>query len=448
MILIILTIYFLLFSFFAYKNFRLGVGLFIIALPTYLIRFSIGPLPTTILELSFGALFLIWLIKYAKNDWPVIKKTVANYKLLFIFIGLFFFASVISIFVSDMVIKSLGQWRAYFLEPMILFVILLGRSSDRSPHPPLGKEGVDGGSIKSKDLIWFLIFSTLSISILSIIQKFTGLLYPPSLWDDILNGRVVAFFTSPNAVGLYLAPIMMLTMIVIASEAKQSRRIKEISEERDRHASTASRLAMTVLAVVLSLIAILFTKSDGAWIALVAGALVFVFLIGYKKIVILFVLLGVIFSMIIPNIRQAVLFRDQAGKNRLTLWSYSINFLTSSPKNFVLGTGVGQFFRKVQKPYYNVKEMERLIYPHNIFLNFWTETGLLGMFSFAGIVGYLFYLANKIKLQDRILGVGLITCLVVMIVHGLVDVPYFKNDLSFLFWIICSIYILYLPRRA
>jgi len=65
MILIILTIYFLLFSFFAYKNFRLGVGLFIIALPTYLIRFSIGPLPTTILELSFGALFLIWLIKYA-----------------------------------------------------------------------------------------------------------------------------------------------------------------------------------------------------------------------------------------------------------------------------------------------------------------------------------------------------------------------------------------------
>ena len=199
-----------------------------------------------------------------------------------------------------------------------------------------------------------------------------------------------------------------------------------------------TRLSITVIAL-FSFIAILFTKSSGAWIALTVGALSFIFLIGYRKIVIFFVLLGVMVAMIMPNIRQEILFQDQAGKNRLTLWNYSINFLESSPKNFVLGTGVGQFFRKVQKPYYNVKEMERLIYPHNIFLNFWTETGLLGAVSFIGIIGYLFYLANKIKLQDKILGVGLIACLVVIIVHGLVDVPYFKNDLAMLFWVIGAI---------
>ena len=85
--------------------------------------------------------------------------------------------------------------------------------------------------------------------------------------------------------------------------------------------------------------------------------------------------------------------------------------------------------------------MERLIYPHNLFLNFWTETGLVGLLSFAGILGYAFYLGYKIRKNNLIWGAGLITALAVFLIHGLVDVPYFKNDLAMLFWIIISIVI-------
>jgi O-antigen ligase len=88
--------------------------------------------------------------------------------------------------------------------------------------------------------------------------------------------------------------------------------------------------------------------------------------------------------------------------------------------------------------------MERLIYPHNIFLNFWTEIGLVGMLAVLAIIGQATVFAWRIRQNDMVLGSGFMAMLVTLVVHGLVDVPYFKNDLAFLFWIlIASIFIAY-----
>lgn len=403
---VLISIYFLFFFFLTWKNFRLAVILFIIFLPTYLIRFQIGPLPSTVLELSFGGLFLVWLIKYSRYDIKNIITTSQKHKILFIAFDLFFLCSIVSVLISDLFILSLGLWRAYFLEPMILFLILVGRKN----------------AIKTKDLIWGLALSTVSISAYCIVQKFTGWGIATPQWSDEATRRVTAFFSSPNAVGLYLAPI---TMFLLAYVYKKR-------GERG--------LAFWCLSTVclLSLMAMFFTKSQGTWIGLAAGLSVFLFLVGYKKIVVGMAVVGVIFSLFIPSMRQAVLFKDQAGQNRLRLFGYTQTFLNSSPKNFILGTGLGLFFRKVQKPYYDKIVMERLIFPHNIFINFWTEVGLLGMLAITTILGYAFYLAYKIRKSNKIIAAGLMGALTVLVVHGLVDVPYFKNDLSFLFWILVA----------
>jgi O-antigen ligase len=87
--------------------------------------------------------------------------------------------------------------------------------------------------------------------------------------------------------------------------------------------------------------------------------------------------------------------------------------------------------------------MERLIYPHNIALNFWTEIGFFGMLSTVGILGYLFYLGFKIYKNDILWGAGLVGTLIVIVTHGLVDVPYFKNDLAMLFWIIAWLFFIH-----
>ena len=40
---------------------------------------------------------------------------------------------------------------------------------------------------------------------------------------------------------------------------------------------------------------------------------------------------------------------------------------------------------------------------------------------------------------SKVLSFTLVAILAQMIIHGLVDVPYFKNDLSMLFWIIMAV---------
>lgn len=465
----ILVIFYLLsFIGLAWFRFRPAVIFFIILLPSYLVRFHIGPLPSTVLELSFAALFLVWLIKYSRNDWKKILIVSKKHIWFFVAFDLFFLSSVISIFVSDMPIPSLGQWRAYFFEPMILFLILIGRkSSDVIPMPK--EESLYDGAMNGQrslaeftpsndgarddkmqqigfnDLIWALALSTISISVYSIIQKFTGWGIATTEWTGEATRRVTAFFSSPNAVGLYLAPVAMLIIPLLLRGGQGG--VAKVWAIRLTPATPPSpplgkrrmtyALLMTVF--VFSLLAIIFTKSQGALVGLAAGTLTFLFFVGHKKIAIAAMILGIIFSLAVPSARQALLFQDQANQNRLRLWNYTRTFLAQSPKNFILGAGVRQFFRKVQKPHYNDKIMERLIYPHNIFLNFWTEIGLIGMLAAAAILGHTFYLSDKIRKNNKLIGAGLIGALIVLTTHGLVDVPYFKNDLAFLFWIMIAV---------
>jgi hypothetical protein len=43
------------------------------------------------------------------------------------------------------------------------------------------------------------------------------------------------------------------------------------------------------------------------------------------------------------------------------------------------------------------------------------------------------------KGAERYIILGLIGAMVVMIVHGMVDVPYFKNDLAVMFWVLIAL---------
>jgi len=408
----LIIFYFLFFLFLAGRNFKLALGLFMVVLPTYLIRFDLFNLPTNLLELSFGAIFLVWIVKYLRSDFLVIKNFIKSNKIFSLLLALFFIASISGILVSDEWYKSLGHWRAFFLEPMLLFIILLGRIKE----------------IKKDFIIWWLGFSTISISLVAILQKFSVAFYPPQLWDEEVFGRATSFFTTPNAIGLYLVPIWVLLFAYFYKNYKVKLKSSAI-------------FYFLFFTLLLGFIAILLSFSQGAWIALGVGILVFMYLLGYKKITSLLVLLGILISVGFVPLRQAILFQDVSGQNRLTIWSYTIDYLTASPQNLVFGTGIRQWFRKVQKENYFAQDnnLERLIFPHNIVLNFWTEIGLLGMLAWGGMMYFMFRFSYFIYKDDKIFGAGLLAMWVAFLIHGLVDVPYFKNDLAFLFWILVSL---------
>jgi len=82
-----------------------------------------------------------------------------------------------------------------------------------------------------------------------------------------------------------------------------------------------------------------------------------------------------------------------------------------------------------------------LLYPHNIFLNFWLEIGLLGLMAFIWtIVSFFRKGFNTLWTNhNSLIQIGIMSAMTCLIIHGLIDVPYFKNDLAVLFWILVAL---------
>ena len=194
---------------------------------------------------------------------------------------------------------------------------------------------------------------------------------------------------------------------------------------------------------MLNIFAIIFTKSQGTWVGVAAGIIFLCYFLIHKKLTIISIAVIAMALCIIPQTQKILLpyitFSDQAGQNRIALWKGSVNYLISSPKNFFFGAGIFGF-SEVQEKFRDPKKIEPLIYPHNIFLNFWMETGLLGLLAMCWILfhffktGYASYKLSAISYQLIIM-----SAMVTILIHGLIDVPYFKNDLSILFWTIIAL---------
>ena len=100
--------------------------------------------------------------------------------------------------------------------------------------------------------------------------------------------------------------------------------------------------------------------------------------------------------------------------------------------NHVFGIGPGTF----QKTYLSYAEKFDEPYlewavpqPHNIFLAFYLQTGLIGFVGFLLIL-YWFFSRKHLRMSPVIANV----LMIYILIHGLVDTTYWKNDLSVMFW--------------
>ena len=394
-----LIIYFLLFIFLSCKNLKYGIYWVIFTLPSYLIRFDIFNLPTTLLEGEILMLFLVWLVKNIKN----LKIT----KGFLIPIFLFLISATISVFVSPSFYSALGIWKAYFIEPILLLIVLVS-------------------TLKKKDLKdLFMVFGmqVVILSIFAIYQKFTGLFITNPFWADEATRRVTSFFSYPNALALYLAPLVVLFL------------------------GFSVKKYIYLIPFVLGSFAIYFTKSKGALIAILIGLIFYVlFYKGNRKYFVSILAVVVILSGLLIGFGKidlkgtSTVTGGDSVSTRLEMWSETWEMIKTKP---ILGAGlVG--YQPAVAPFHEKEYIEVYLYPHNIFLNFWSEIGLLGLISFILIIIYFYIYGFKKYDKWSIIAMATMTAL---LIHGLVDVPYFKNDLSILFWVIIGV-IMILRRSA
>lgn len=149
--------------------------------------------------------------------------------------------------------------------------------------------------------------------------------------------------------------------------------------------------------------------------------------------VIALAVLGTIFyTKILPTLTTEYSSLDERGQ----IWLTSVELL-KKPSTLLTGVGFGQFQQQYFDNVASVLSHEPLDYyvlqPHNIFLLFIFQFGLLGL-AFLGFI--IYKIVAKLWCFEKInLGVLAAFMLLYFFIHGLIDTPFFKNDLLILFLI-------------
>ncbi len=396
---ILIGLYCLFFAFLSWHRLNWALAVLILALPAYLARSAIGFVPFTLLEAMIWIVFVVWFIKnvvlpkagrspapdVVRGRWPIL---------------LLLLIAAIAIEISPDTIGALGIWKAYFVEPIMFFLVFINVIKNK------------------KDLqliVYALGVSALAISVFAIYQKFTGWAIPNEFWAAEATRRVTSFFGYPNAIGLYLGPIIILYF----GRLFQQKKIWPI--------------VFSLLVIITSLLSTIFAVSEGALVGILAGLIFFGLFFNKKSrlITIVGLIILIIIAASMPALWPELTFQGVSGKIRTEMWRETIQMLKDRP---IFGAGLAGY-QQTFDSYHQARHIEVYLYPNNIFLNFWSELGLAGL----AIFGYLFYnffsRGWQLLKNERTWALTLMAIMVTIIVHGLVDVPYFKNDLAVMFWL-------------
>jgi O-antigen ligase len=348
-------------------------------LPTYLIRFHVGPVPMTVLEIVELAAIVALIAKFQVSSF---RFQLGRNRLLAIGSALLIIATVIGIIVAPDTRAALGIAKAYFWEPMLLAWLLVAARPD-----------------KEKMFRAFALGAAVSTAVV-IGYAFIQFSHPsriPAPWDA--ERRITSVFPYPNATALYLAPIAPL-------------------------------LLSLPWGWVLGLLALMTTVLARSVGGLLAGgaALVAAGAADEKKrtrtIFLAVAALSVgLLALRTPVIQKQIAQKQWSARVRDIGYHETFAMLRDHP---LFGAGISGF-PIVVKPYHRATAIEIFQYPHNLFLTIWSELGLIGLAGFVCIIVWFFKKRDNWMLNAAMLAI---------LLHGLIDVPYFKNDLAMFFWLL------------
>ena len=445
-------------------NLRWAFVLLLVVLPGYMVRFSFFGVPLTLLEVMILTLFGVFLYKerrkIGRNIGLALERRLGlkkvSYPFSFSIFGILI-SALIGVVVAGFSNESLGVLKAYFVEPIMLYVVLVN---------VVGRET---GKLRSEVVVLALGVLAMCLSLVAFVQKFSGL-WMPLEWIEV--GRVTSVYSYPNALGLFLGPIVLLLIGLFFDRGAKRALIELIGEEKSEKYYLAFRGWLAV-SVVTSVLAIYFAKSEGALLGVLAGVLVFGLFYSKKArvVTVIAVFVGCVSLFFLQanneKVKKKLMFEDLSGVIRLIGWKETVLILKDG--YWLAGAGLSGFqeaVRPVHEPgfFYNFSDdpdfrrkivifddrykaehwqpLEVYMYPHNIVLNFWVELGLLGVVMFGFLIfQYVVSALCLIKSDKEGRGIllGLLGAMIAVIVHGMVDVPYFKNDLAVLFWVLVGL---------
>ena len=421
----------------AVQNYRNGIFIVLATVPLYSARVVLFGIPSTWLELAIYVLACVFFIThFLRRD---LKKTARELRLcvkksrLLIPIAVFFIGIIIGVFVAEDKRSALGIFKGWVFDPFLFFLLFIY-------------------AIKTKRE---LFQSIVAVSIGPLIVSLYG------FWE-IANkaflsdpARLDSIFVSANHFTLYTVPLAVLMLGAIVY-------VFFIPKEKWRKYFTWYESAVLSCALAATVAAVYLSNSYGGWITLLgAGFVLWLFLPRSK---LKYAILGIGLAVALPIFGMAYKktgFRhvDEfwKGKNdsvsaRIIIWDGAFALIKQNP---ILGVGLGQF----QEAYVGYVEgleeapIERDVpFPHSLYLTLWLEATLVGLIGFIlmmivfywrGLSVFLGKKKSNFNFLEREKGRFLLalplSAMSAILIHGLVDTTYFKNDLSFVFWFIAGL---------
>lgn len=373
-----------------------GAGVLLALLPTYQLRFSVGGVPSTVLEVVLLAALvgagIHWTTK--RSAFPRLSPWTLSVSLLWLAIG-----GLGVVFAQD-TYAALGLCRAYVVEPLLTVPLWLSAWQEERGR---------------RSLLFVMSVQLALFGVVAVLQRF-HVINSLEPWISESPQRVTSLFPYPNAAALYAAPLSaLLAGVFLTVQAKKQ-----------------WEKSLWIIGALGGIFTSALAYSRGALFAL--GIVAVVLGAWSKRRIVWWGTCGaiIIALVLIPTARvtftRAITLQDTSSDVRSVLWQGTWRLLEAHP---FTGAGLGGF-PKLYAKYKLPQHVELLEYPHTLLFNAWVAFGIVGaLFTLGAVFWLAFALFRRFRARD-VWAVGALAAWVTVIVHGFVDVPYFKNDLAVL----------------
>lgn len=358
--------------------------------PLYLFPKQLGGLQVSLVESVLLVCLAVWIVRrMATKEWRLDRD---NWLPPTVLIA----AAIVSLPFSEQRQEALREFRVIVLEPAVYYVLVTSTyRSATDVRRGLVTMVVTGGVVAVYAIAHYVL---------------TGA-------GTIAGGarRALAVYHSPNALALFLGRIVPIAAAFALFV----------------HRSAA-------IPAILMLAAVSLTFSRGAVLGLLAAVGFLAAVVNWKAALVGMAGVLAVAVLSLPFLPQERLGEVNPIAQRLYVWQAAIVMAIDHP---ITGVGLDNFL--YQYPRYMLPEAALepdVSHAHNIFLDFWTRLGILGLAAMAWLQYHFWRTGAQLLTRfspgpERTFVLAVMASMLDFLVHGLLDNSYFLIDLAYIFWL-------------
>lgn len=278
-------------------------------------------------------------------------------------------------------------------------------------------------------MVVILSFMTTLLALYGIYQYFAGVEildeWVDTSTNSFIKARVYSVFGNPNIFAEILVMLSPLTVGLFWSTKRDGVRL----------------FYLGLFAV--QIIALFMTMSRGGWISIAFGAVVFLFFVK-KRLLLLSIPAGVVGLYLLPASflsRFMTIFNlaDSSTSYRFKIWEVTGEVIRD---HFLVGVGLGhQPFKYTFETY--IRTMP-IFHAHNSYIEIFAELGIVGFVLFVLFIVSIFALLIQYGIKSensyrRIMAAALLASFSGMLLHGMFENIFYMMKITTTFWILLGL---------